>query len=159
MLAETELALGMNDVAQHELSAISPDQLTPRARALLGLALARQEKLDEARALASTIRLGPEADSALLYDTARLHARPGDAPQSIRCLILCLEATPPSQLDAAKARAKTCEDFAALAQGPAFKMVMGTQSKVSESACSGGSSCGTCSLKGSCGSSKEHPKR
>ncbi len=61
------------------------------------------------------------------------------------------EKTPAQALGAVKVQAGKNPDFASLAQLPAFAQVLQTESKVKQT-CSGGNDCGSCPLKGRCGS-------
>ncbi len=154
MLAETELNLGMNDEAAELLAGLDSQQATPRSHALLGIALARQGKLDDARGVAEKCQLPDDAGPGVYFDVARLRALLGDASDALAMLTRCCESTLPSRLEALKYRAKECKDFRALAAGPEFAKVLETPSKIKESGCSSGSSCGKCPSRTSCGKGK-----
>jgi tetratricopeptide (TPR) repeat protein len=154
MLAETELALGMNGEAAELLSGLDEQQASPHTRTLLGIALARQGKLDEARALAPECVPPDGAGPAPYFDLARLRALLGESSPALETLARSFELTLPSRLEALKTKAKTCPDFAALATGPDFAKALETPSKIKESDCSGGSSCGKCPHRAKCSKQK-----
>jgi tetratricopeptide (TPR) repeat protein len=152
-LAETQLQLDMNTDAATLLGAVEDPKATPQARLLLGIALARLGKVDDAKSLVKKCPKPDELGPGLLFDLARLHALIGDRNKATALLIRCFESTPPSRLEAFKAYAKECKDLGTLVASAAeFDQIMRTQSKVKESACSGGADCSKCPSKGSCGS-------
>jgi tetratricopeptide (TPR) repeat protein len=153
-LARTELALGMNPDAAELLRSLPKDQTTPEVRVLLGLALARQGKRDEAGAVVAGFT--PPADTAgqLWFDLAGLHALTGDAAKALAALVRGFEATPPSQLDAARERVKQSADFDTLKARPDFGKACATASKVTESKDGAGKSCGKCPLRDKCAADK-----
>lgn len=155
MLAETQLELGKNAEAAALLEGLSSDKLTPQARVLLGIAWARQDQLDEARHAADELPKTNDAGPGLLFDMARLASLTGEQKKAAELLTCCFEATPPSRLEGFKAYAKQCKDLVALVKTDAFAAVLKTESKVPESKCSGGTSCGKCPLRGGCGSGKD----
>lgn len=150
LLAETLLALERDGEAAGVLGAIARDEATPRSNVLLALALARQSRADEASAIAARVAVPAEPDPVLFFDLARFHGRLGHTGDACGLLTRFFESTPPSELAAARARARACRDFAALAPCVEFEAALLTESKVAQSSCSGGASCGSCSMKGSC---------
>jgi tetratricopeptide (TPR) repeat protein len=118
--------------------------------ALLAIALAHEGRMDEARAIATRCEPPDDADAELLYDLARMHALIGDRPTALRLLTGHFESTPPSRLEARTALARASTDFASLAGSEDFAKVLQTPSKIKESSCSGGTSCGNCPSRSSC---------
>jgi thioredoxin-like negative regulator of GroEL len=153
-LAETLLALNMNAEADELLGGLDSKLVTPQARAFHGIALARMGKLDESRSVAEGSSIPDKASPQLLYSLARMRALLGDTSDALSLLTRCFESTPPSQLDTRKTKAKECTDLKALAATPDFGQVLKTQSKVKESSCSGGTSCGKCPSRTACSKSK-----
>ncbi|MCL4202000.1 MAG: hypothetical protein KJ000_05865 [Pirellulaceae bacterium] len=151
-LAESRLALNEHSAAAEALSGLTPELATPGARALLAIALARQGKQDEARQVAGQVTVSDDAGPGTLYLVARMHGAMGDDKTAISSLQRCFEAVPPSRLDDLKLHARTCPDFASLSATPVFAAALQTASKVAESACSGGSSCGSCPMRSQCAS-------
>jgi tetratricopeptide (TPR) repeat protein len=149
-LAQTQLQMGQNAEAAVTLSALDEKSATPQSQVLLGIALARQGKNDEAKALAGKIETPKEGMPGLLYDLASLHALTGDTAGAAALLTRCFENTPPSRVDAFKATAKQDKDLASMVASADFAKALETTSKVKESACTGGSNCGSCPSKGSC---------
>jgi len=158
-LAETQLALHMDSDAAETLGALPENQVTPRARVLSGLALARLGRLDEAGPLADAPP-PPDAGPRFFYDLARLEALAGDPKGAIEALTRSFELTPPSRLEALKAEVAKSAEFSTLAGGPAFAGALKTKSKIAESGCSKGAGCGKCPKRGGCGSkaAKDHKK-
>ena len=150
MLAETQIALGMNSKAAETLRSLSRDETTLRTNVLLALALARGGQIDEARDLARKMTPRDDADPRYFLALARLRALTGDPEGTLAALTRSFESTPPSRLDAAKADAKTCKDFGAIAKSAGFARALGTKSKVKESQCSAGAGCGSCPSRGGC---------
>lgn len=152
LLAETMLELGMDTEATELLSNLKEDKLPQRPKVLLGIALARQGKIDEAKNVTKDFAMPEKAGAIVFWDLARLHALFGDTSKAMGLLTSCFESTTPSQLDAVKADAKESRDFRNLVAMADFAKVLKTESKVKESSCSSGSSCGTCPHRSSCGS-------
>lgn len=149
-LAETLLAMNRDAEAAETLRQIAPEQATAQSRALLGLALARQGRLDEARQIARGVELPAEASVGTLYTAARLQAMIGDQSNALASLKRCLESLPPSRQESFRKHAQLCPDFSSLRQSPRFAQALETPSKVAESPCSGGSSCAGCPMRGKC---------
>jgi tetratricopeptide (TPR) repeat protein len=155
LLAETQLELDMNAETAALLGAFEPEDLAPRSRALLGIALARLERFDEAEAIARACANPEGINPVLCFDLARLHSLLGDREAAANMLTHSFESTLPSRLDAVKDRARTHADLSALASSAEFAAVFSTTSKVSESSCSGGAGCGSCPSRGTCGSGQQ----
>ena len=154
LLAETALTMNLNAEATQTLASLRSDKATPSTRALLGVALARQGRLDESRRIANSISLPDKAGPGVMYSVARLHAAVGNAPEALRLLTRCFESVAPSQLDGFKAHVKQSREFSDLASDAGFARVLQTKSKVPESKCSGGSKCAGCPMRGQCGKSQ-----
>ena len=152
-LAETQLVLKRDGDAAKVLSSLAPEHRTVETQSLLGVALARQGKKDKARQIADALALADDANCDTLYAAARLHAAVGNDGQSLALLTRCFESAPPSRLDAAKAYTRQVAEFSRLTSTAEFAQVMQTKSKVPESACSGGSSCSSCPMRGRCSGS------
>jgi tetratricopeptide (TPR) repeat protein len=150
LLGETLLKLDKNSDAETLLSSQDAAQLSPKGKALLGLAVARQKKTEQAKTLIGKLSLPADADAALLLTVAQLQALAGDTKTAIELLTRSLELTPPSRIEAARADISQTRDFAAIAATAEFKTALATASKVSESKCSTGKDCGSCKSKGKC---------
>lgn len=150
-LAETLLTLDRNEEAVQTLQKLPEAELGPAGRAMLAIALVRQGAPDKATALADSLAALPAAsDPGTLYLTARMQAAVGKAEEAMATLAACFAAVPPSRQDMLKSHARLCRDFSAVAASPAFGQALATPSKVAESKCSGGSSCSTCPMRGTC---------
>lgn len=158
MLAETYLQLDRDAEAEAILAGIDKAAALPYGRLLYGIALARQGKIERARTVAESIQLPQQPATGLLYQSARLCALTSDEAGALSHLTRTLASIPPSRLPAARDRIRACSDFRALAGEAAFDRVLATESKVPESKCSGGTSCGRCPSRGSCsqGTSAAH---
>jgi len=152
-LAETQLALQMHNEAAQTLAGLAPEKQTATTRALHGLALARRGEVEQARRVAAAIELPEDASPGTFYSVARLNAAIGDTDQSLAFLARCFESLAPSRQDAFKDHAKTSPEFASFVSTKAFTQAIETKSKVHESACSGGSRCGSCPMRGQCSGS------
>ena len=155
-LAETQLAMNLNAEASAVLEALDADKATAASRALLGVALARNGKAEEARRLAEKIELPEKAGPGMLYSVARLHGEIGNADEALDLLKRAFESIVPSRLEGFKNHARESREFAALASTGAFAKVLETRSKVAESKCSGGKSCAGCPMRGKCPSGGSH---
>lgn len=153
-LAETQLALHKNEEAAATLAGLAASKQTPATRALHGLALARLGKMNEARDVAAGIQLADDATPGMIYSVARLNAAVGSDEQALTLLTRCFESMPPSRLPGFKNHAKKTPEFASMASTTAFEKVLSTESKIHESACSGGSRCATCPMRGKCSGSQ-----
>ncbi len=149
-LAETQLAMDLAGEAAETISALPADQATPVTQALLGIALARQDKMPQARKVAAGIEFPEEVGPRMIYTVARLQARIGDAEAATKLLARCLESTPPSLLEGYRAHAKECPDFEAIAATDSCAQALETKSAIAESKCSGGSGCSGCPMRGKC---------
>ena len=154
MLAETELAMNRNEEAAQTLASLDSGKVTAATRALLGVALARQGKVGEAKQIAREVVLPEKAGPLMTYTVARLHGASGDSAKALVLLTQCFQSLPPSRLVGFKAHAEACPDFARLASTADFAEVLQTESKVPESKCSGGSKCAGCPSRGKCPGSK-----
>ena len=149
-LAETHLSLDQSDEAVAVLSSLNAAQGTSASQALRAVALARQGQVDAARQIASQVRVSGPSDPGTLYMVARMYAAVGDVEPAMATLTRCFEAVPPSRLDLLKSHARQCPDFSSVASRASFTAALRTESKVSESKCSGGSSCSSCPMRGNC---------
>ena len=152
-LADTQLALGMNEETVSLLAALPEAQQSATTRALLGIAYTRLGNDAAARELAHNITPTENAGADELYAIARLNALLGSDAPAIATLTRSFEATHPMRLEAAKKAAKDSPDFARLAGSAPFVAALATESKVKVSSCSGGSSCGKCPSAASCAKS------
>jgi tetratricopeptide (TPR) repeat protein len=153
-LAETQLALDMPDAAVATLAGLAEAKQTPATRALHGLALARQGDITKARKVAAGIELADDAGPGTIYSVARLHAAVGGDKEALKLLTRCFESLAPSRLPGFKDHARKTPEFASLVSTAAFDKVMLTESKIHESACSGGSRCANCPMRGKCSGSQ-----
>jgi tetratricopeptide (TPR) repeat protein len=153
-LAETQLALNLNEEAAKTLAGLAKAQQTPATQALHGLALARQGEMDQARQIAASVDLADDAGPGMTYSVARLNAAVGNHEQALALLTRCFESLAPSRLAGFKDHAKKTPEFTSLVSTAAFDKVMLTESKIHESKCSGGTSCANCPMRGQCSGSQ-----
>lgn len=154
ILAETQLAMNRASDAAEVLARLPEDKHTAGSRAIQGIALVRQGQRDDAREIAASINLPKDAGPGTVYAVARLNAAAGNADAACQLLGRCLEATPPTRQAGFREHAKVCPEFASLIDSSSFASALATKSKIAESACSGGSSCATCPMRGQC--SEDH---
>ncbi len=150
ILADAYLMNGKNAEAEAVLT--GSDNLPTAAQALKGIALARQKKVDAAKKVLDEIKVPDKPSPRFLLDIARLKVLCGDTNGGSKTLAVAFENTVPSALPTFKDYAKNAPDFAAVADSDAFSQAMKTESKVPESDCSMGTSCGSCPSRGTCGS-------
>ncbi len=153
-LAETLLAVENYARAVEVIRSLPDQQVSTASTALLSIALARQGDLSAARETVGRLRVERESDPFALYVAARAQAAIGQDAESLKTLVLCYEAVPPSRLAALKSHTRQCSEFAGLAATAGFAQALQTQSKAPESKCSGGSSCATCPMRGNCSHDK-----
>jgi predicted negative regulator of RcsB-dependent stress response len=151
MLAETQLELKRNVAALETLDAVETDAVSPRVLRMKGIALAREKSLDEARAQLKECAKVEEKDAQGHLELARLYALLGDEKASTAELAFAMQWTPPSQLAALRETVKKHPDFSGLVAAESFTVALATESKVKESSCSGGTSCGSCPSRSTCG--------
>jgi len=154
-LAETHIAMDDYEAAAKTLRDLETDQVSDASNVLLGIALAHLNKKDEAKAIADDLLLPEDTSPRKLYNAARLHGMLGEAEKAAEYLVGCFQSLPPSRIDAFKDHAKGCVEFESIIETDAFKTAMTTESPIHESACSGGSSCAGCPLRGNCPSGQE----
>ena len=155
-LAETQLALELNNEAVATLAGLTPEKSSAMSKALEGIALARDGRPDRTKEIANAFSLPEDADSRTIYAAARLFAAVGDSTKSLKLLTRSLESTPPSRQGGFRDHAKTCPEFSVMASTPEFAKTLDTKSKIPESKCSGGKSCAGCPMRGKCPSSQGH---
>lgn len=154
-LADALLSAGRAGEAADMLAGLDTQSHTPSTRALQALSLAKADKLDEAKTVANEKFAMPENPGAtVLYRAARMYLGLGEQEKSLKTLAQCFESIAPSRLDAFKQAVETRSDFKVLAGSPELTKVMKVKSKISESSCSGGSSCSGCPKRGSCPGSR-----
>jgi tetratricopeptide (TPR) repeat protein len=155
LLAETQLAVGRDAEAVELLAEVSAGQMSARADALYGLALARLGRMDEAKKALERPKMGKEDIGPDYYlDLARVRILLGNAGGAVAALTRSFQLTPPSQLDTLKARVKRNTEFGSLAQHPGYAQAFETASEIQESGCSMGSSCGECPMRAKCAQGK-----
>jgi len=154
LLAETLLELGRNADAETAVASHHGSDSPPAARLLYGIALARQGRLEPARAIANAVTLAEGAPADPLFHAARLQALLGQPDVSAALLTRAMEATPPAGLGLARERARACADFGPVASTPAFAAALETGSKMTVSKCSMGPSCGGCPMAKGCAKTK-----
>ncbi len=156
-LAQTQLELGQNTEAEATIAQIAADQTTFELRLLKAIAMARQGRTEEAGALLSDIQAPENPSPGVCYNMACAYAQAGDAEAALKWLVQAFENIPPSRLEAVKARASADKDLASLTTHPGFAAALKTESKVKESGCSGGTSCGSCPSRAKCSSGTATP--
>jgi tetratricopeptide (TPR) repeat protein len=151
MLAETQLELGENKEVEQLLKVYIRNGASDYCRMLYGIALAREGKHGDAKALLKEKPVAMDARLGDRFQCARLYAVLGEEQEVMRRLTNVFESIPPSQLNKIKTYVRDTADFAPYVSTSQFATVLKTESKVAESKCSGGSSCGSCPSASSCG--------
>jgi tetratricopeptide (TPR) repeat protein len=154
LLAETLLEMGRNAEAEAALAPFAGPGAPLATRIFGAIAQARQGRLDRAREIANGLTLPETATNGQLYHAARLQALLGQPETAAALLTRAFQATAPSALASARARARSCPDFASVASSAAFTAALETASKLSQSKCSAMPSCGGCPQAKACGHAK-----
>ena len=154
LLAETLLESGKDEEAKTHLAGLAKDHKDLQNRVYEGIALARLGKAEDAKAVAKGLKVPADTRPGILYDLARLQTLIGETEKNLATLSKCFENLPEKAQAPLRDTAKACPDFKAIAATPAFAKALATKSKVKESDCSGGSGCGSCPSRESCGSEK-----
>ena len=153
LLSETLLRF---DRPEEVVSTLSPRTArTWHEDVLLGIALARLGRADDAKAIDARVSApgSGELVPLQLQDLARLKSRLDDVPSALALLTTSLEKTPAAGLEAARNRIRAEADYANIRTLPSFAKVLETKSQVAET-CSGGTSCGSCPNRGNCGGAR-----
>jgi len=159
LVADALLILDRNAEAEKTLAQVEPSKLSQQGRVLLGVAKARQkDKADEAKAILAGLALTENLSPRFLLDVARLKVLCGDIDGGMATLTTAFEKTNPKGIAGFRSFAKSAPDFARV-PAARFLKVLETESKVTASSCSGGSSCGSCPKRGGCASRKENEKK
>jgi len=153
-LADTQLEMGRNSEALATLSDLPNEQQNTSTRALRAIALSRLGKKEEAKRVADDVELAEGSGLGITYAVARMHAATGQPEKAVGALSRFFESVPPSQQPAFREVARNCPEFGELTRDTAFQTALETESKVSESECSGGKSCAGCPMRGNCPGSK-----
>ena len=154
LVADALLALGRNAEAEATLASVDGESLTTHARLLLGVADARQGKLDEARAILAAVEVPESVSPRFLVDLARLQVLCGHPDDGLATLTTAFETTAPAGLPGFREFVKSTPDFGSV-QEARFAAALTTESKVSVSSCSGGDDCGSCPSRSACGGSAQ----
>ena len=100
------------------------------------------------------ITVDPEANPAGFVYLACIYKNAGDETKAYEMVQKALEHTVPSEINGTRILASSMKEFKDDVNSDKFAAVLKTESKVAQSGCTGGSSCGSCSLKGKCPSTK-----
>ena len=112
LVADALLTLGRNDEAETTLASMEDaDSLTAHARLLLGVAEARQGKLDEAKSILGEVEAPDPASPRFLFDLARLQVLCGQTDQGLATLTTAFESTAPAGLPGFREFVKAAPDF------------------------------------------------
>jgi hypothetical protein len=155
-LADAHLLLDQNAEAEAVLASVEDGKLPLQGKLLMGIAQARQGKTGPAQQRVSNVQMPSEPVPRFLIDLARVKVLCGDATGAMGELKTAFQSTRPSALASIKSYVTRQKDFAPVAKSDAFAAVLKTESKVNESDCSGGTSCGSCPSRGSCSPADSH---
>ena len=156
LLAGTQLRQGLDREAADLLGGLEEPQRSLHARILEGIARARLGEKEQASALLEQSPLPESPGPGTLFDKARLTSLLGQPELALGHLRGALESTPPSSIEELREQARTHVDLAAARDHAGFADSLATASTVAQSSCSGGSGCGSCSMRDSCPSAQKH---
>jgi tetratricopeptide (TPR) repeat protein len=155
LMASAQLRLNKNADAATTLKGVPTEQQTLHGRIVLGIALAREDaNAAEAKAIVSDTKPESLKTPIDLFYFARLQTLTGQSDSAIDNLVKAFGLTRPSALNEFKELVRKSPDFKTIRESDAFAMAMKTESKTPESACSGGSTCGSCAQRSTCSSSQ-----
>jgi hypothetical protein len=151
---ETLLLTGKKDEAAKFSSDKKPADKTVRYQTLALVSEAYAGKTKETMENLQTVKIDPKVDYESYFDYARIYNAANDKEKTFSNLKAFLESTPPTEMPSAHEMITRSADFASLSGSEDFNKVLATESKVVQSGCTGGSSCGSCKLKDKCPSNK-----
>ncbi|HAL45219.1 MAG: hypothetical protein A2Y12_04560 [Planctomycetes bacterium GWF2_42_9] len=151
---ETMLLNGKNAEAVKFIEEKKTEDKIVRYETLSLAAQALNGKAKESVDALQTVKIDPKLDSKSYFDIARIYNAAGDKEKTLANLQLLLENTLPSEIEAERLMIKRTADLASLNGSDDFTKVLATQSKVEQSGCTGGSSCGSCKNRSKCSSTK-----
>lgn len=153
-LADSLLATG-NDGEAAKILAAHPDPSNGAWLTAQALAAARQGQAKQANEFLSKAAAaqGEAAEPWPMFQAAQARMLLKDNAGAMAELKSAFEMTAPSRQPVLRNIVSHADEFASVTKDPAFVAVLDTPSKIEQSSCSGGSSCGSCQLKGSCSSS------
>jgi thioredoxin-like negative regulator of GroEL len=149
LVADALLTLGRNDEAESILTAMDADSLTGHAKVLLGVAHARQGKMDGAKAVLAAAKAPDPATPRFLFDLARLQVLCGQTDEGLSTLTMAFESTAAGGLPGFRTFVAAAPDFGSV-PAARFEQVLATESKIVASSCSGGDTCGSCPRRAEC---------
>lgn len=119
--------------------------------ALQGIAYFKTGQLEKAKTVAQQLAMISATTPGFCYYAGMLEALLSNYEMAIAHLVHGCQATPPSRLETYKAMINQAPEFQELQKLPAFAEVTNAKSLMKESDCSGGSNCGSCPNRNSCG--------
>ncbi len=156
---KTMLQMDKNEEAAQFLADIPAEFQSERTAVLHGIACARLGKMDEAGRIAADLKEEEEASPVQSYERACLYSLLGQQDAAAKMLVTAFETMLPSRLDDFKKHVRESGDLAAFFNTTMVAKVMATESKVAESKCSSGSSCGKCPSRGGCSKAAADDKK
>ena len=150
---ETLLLAGRNDEAAKLIGDTKPADAVLRYQTLSPVALAHTGKANDAVKAIADIQVSPKTDAMSYFDFARVYWVAGNKEKAFASLKTLLEHTAPSETPVVQAMICRSPEFSPLKDSKELADVLATPSIISQSGCTGGSSCGSCSLKSKCASS------
>ena len=103
--------------------------------------------------LLDAIDFSAELYPRCLVYSAAIYKLAGERDKFLACIVKALEHTAPTQMATTRGVVESLAEFQDLMGDEQYIASLQTESKVYQSGCTGGSSCNSCSLKGSCPSS------
>jgi len=139
------LTMKRNSEASEFFSSLNEETHSPSTQVLMGIALARQGNIDQAKECLKKCELSDKSDRGLYYNHACLDALVGDTDTAVKNLVRSFELTPPSSLEQVKTDAQKDPDLASVVKTQEFASALKTQSTVKDAGCGG------CKDKKGCG--------
>lgn len=155
-----ESLLLVNDMAgasevMEKMSAagLQSENVNPDYSVMGALLVARNGDIAGGVKLLEAIELSAEQYPRCLVYSAAIYKLAGERDKFLTCLVKALENTAPTQMATTRGVVESMSEFQDIVGDEQYLAALQTESKVYQSDCTGGSSCNSCSLKGSCPSS------
>jgi tetratricopeptide (TPR) repeat protein len=121
-----------------------------RLQTLRPVVLAQHGQADAALAAIADLKIDPRQDPTPFVDFARIYWAAKKHEDAYASMRLFLEHTAPTERATSHHMLLGCPDFKSLHKKDAFQAMLATKSKVTQSGCTGGSSCSSCKLRDRC---------
>ncbi len=147
------LIISGNDIQAEQIAGSNAGSLSNdiRFQSLQSLLLARSGQ--SAQAIEAAENLTSSTEPSVMVNIACIYMAVGQKDMALNGIAAAIENTAPTQVPQIRLLIKNMPEFKDMLEDEAFIKAVATESKVFQSGCTGGSSCGSCSLREKCPSS------